>query len=178
MQNQHMDFRVDKSTAGRLCIPCHTWRSKHPQVQACRYAAYGIRKDNHLICRSFACQSHLCIYSRQESFVHPVSHHSLQVLPFPSRQRGCNFTVSSLLHSMPSRGGSIQLHAPNLPRGITLVPTGASLAVTPCIIFTEGLTLKHSCMVSGCTVKSMLKRADTEHKRTPLSNISCVAVQI
>ena len=108
--------------------------------------------------------THLCIYSWQESFVHPVSHHSLQVLPLPSWQSGCNFTVSSLLHSMPSRGGSIQLHTPHLPRGVTFVPTGASLAVTPRIIFTKGLTLKHSCMVSVCTVKGVLKRADAEHK--------------
>lgn len=108
--------------------------------------------------------THLYIYSWQESFVHPLSHHSLQVLPFPSRQRGCNFTVSRLLHSMPSRGGSIQLHTPNLPRGVTFVPTGASLAVAPRIIFTKGLTLKHSCMVSGYTAKDVLKGAEAKHK--------------
>ncbi len=121
--------------------------------------------------------THLYIYSRQESLVHPVSHHSLQVLPLPSWQRGCNFTVSSLLHSMPSRGASIQLHTPNLPRGVTCIPTGASLAVVPRIIFTEGLTLEHSCTVSGCTVKDVLKRADAEHKQTLVSHIIFVAVQ-
>lgn len=49
------------------------------------------------------------------------------------------------------------MHTPSLPRSVTVVPTGASLAVSPRIIFTKGLTLKHSCKVTGCRVKDVLK---------------------
>ena len=98
-------------------------------------------------------QTCLRIDGRQQCCFQPVSHNGLQVPPLPGGGRVASLAVGGLLHGMPSRGGGVQLHPGNLPRGVAPGPTGlGGVGVAPKVVGAKSLALKDSCMYQGGVV--------------------------